>query len=289
MDKITTEQTFEPARLHQQPGLFAPFVVTTDGLPLPEASLSDSTELIVFERQGEQRALLVPEMAYHHLAQGELAGEPYIISFCGVCHSGVGMTPLVDGKVHHFEVGGLYNGVAILTDAETGTYWDHITGRAVFGPLQGTQLAVWNMEMTTVNAALAQRPQLKLLRSHQRPVLTRLMRLGQWLFGRTGFLPKLFTQTMAPEDPRLPRMTLGLGVVVERSARFYPLSALQQGVQDELENRPLRVTLNGADGVPQATWQEGTRPLQYFLRWYGFALTFPHCTIYPSAHETQLD
>lgn len=226
-------------------------------------------------------------MAYHHLAQGELADEPYIVSFCGVCHSGVGMTPRINGKTHHFQVGGLYNGVAILTDDETGTYWDHITGQAVHGPLQGTQLDIWSLEMTTVAAALKREPELRLLRSHQRPLFRRAMRLGQWIFGQTGFLPKLFTQTMAPKDPRLPRMTMGLGVVVDGTARFYPMSALQEPVIDKLGNQQLQVAINQVDGVPQATDQEGNRPLQYFLRWYGFALTFPNCSVYTRLGENQ--
>jgi len=38
-------------------------------------------ELIAFERGGMHRAFLAREMAYHHVAQGELAGEPYLVSF----------------------------------------------------------------------------------------------------------------------------------------------------------------------------------------------------------------
>ena len=275
-----TALAFDPNRLHKQPDLFSRFAVSDDGAPINAAKLPSSAELIVFERQGERRALLVQEMVYHHLAQGELAGEPYIVSFCGVCHSGVGLTPLVNGKRHHFQVGGLYNGVAILTDDETGTYWDHITGQAVYGPLEGNQLDIWSLEMTTVATALAQEPELKILRSYQRPVFRRLLGLVARIFGQTGFLPKQFIQTMAPEDPRLPRMTIGLGVVVNETARFYPATAIQGQVTDELENQPLQVILNQTDGILQATWKDGARPLQYFLRWYGFALTYPNCSIY---------
>lgn len=271
---------FEPSRLQKQPDLFQRFEVMDEGILIASTRLPDTAELIVFERQGQRRALLVQEMAYHHLAQGTLADQPYIVSFCGVCHSGVGLTPVVEGQRYHFQVGGLYNGVAILTDDETGTYWDHITGQAVYGPLEGAQLEAWSLEMTTVAAACRQEPELRVLRSHQRPIFRRVMRFGQWTFGKTGYLPKLFTQTMAPEDPRLPRMTMGLGVVVDEIARFYPRSEIETQVTDEWNGQTLQVSLNQLDGVPSATWADGTRPLQYFLRWYGFALTFPQCSIY---------
>lgn len=52
------------------------------------------------------------------------------------------MDPRVDGRVHHFSCAGLYKGTAIQTDEETGTLWDHITGRALHGALAGKKLKV---------------------------------------------------------------------------------------------------------------------------------------------------
>ena len=49
--------------------------------PLQSAQLANDIELLAFERGGERRVLLVEEMHYHHIAQGELAGEPYMVSF----------------------------------------------------------------------------------------------------------------------------------------------------------------------------------------------------------------
>lgn len=60
---------------------FKPFTVPSHGFPLAQTNLRPSEELILFERGGLQRALLAREMAYHHVAQGELAGEPYLVSF----------------------------------------------------------------------------------------------------------------------------------------------------------------------------------------------------------------
>ena len=48
---------------------------------LSTAALSPRTELILFERLGEHRALIMREMAYHHVCQGELGGQPYLVSF----------------------------------------------------------------------------------------------------------------------------------------------------------------------------------------------------------------
>jgi len=277
---MLTTQTFDETRLLKQPDLFQPFRVEGVGLPLHQARLPGHLQLLVFARGGERRALLVQEMAYHHLAQGELAGDPYIITFCGVCNSGMGMTPVVDGRVHHFEAGGLYNGVVILKDAETETYWDHITGQAVYGPLAGKQLHIWPVEMTTVKAALAREPMLPVLRSHQRPLIRQIMRGLHWLLSTFGFLPPFFLKTMAEVDDRLPKMTLGLGVVVNGQARFYPLDQIKGGLRDDWAGRPLTVGIDAASAVPEARWADGSRPIQLFLRWYGFSLTFPNSQVY---------
>jgi len=61
--------------------LFEPFPVPERGLPLAGVRMPADTELITFTRGGQTRALLAREMAYHHVAQGELAGQPYLVSF----------------------------------------------------------------------------------------------------------------------------------------------------------------------------------------------------------------
>lgn len=61
---------------------FAPFRASAaHEQPLAQVKLKQNKELLVFERGDQRRATLLPEMAYHHLVQGELAGEPYLVSF----------------------------------------------------------------------------------------------------------------------------------------------------------------------------------------------------------------
>lgn len=61
---------------------FEPFRPTTrHETPLADADLDDETELLLFERGGERRAVLVAEAFYHHVVQGELAGEPYLVTY----------------------------------------------------------------------------------------------------------------------------------------------------------------------------------------------------------------
>ena len=60
---------------------FEPFQVPASGASLSSLSLQPDLELIVFARGGATGALVAREMAYHHAAQGELGGQPYLVSF----------------------------------------------------------------------------------------------------------------------------------------------------------------------------------------------------------------
>ncbi len=63
---------------------FPPFNVTETRTlrdALNDDIVHDDTPLLVLEGSSGSLALLVEQMAYHHVAQGELAGEPWMVSF----------------------------------------------------------------------------------------------------------------------------------------------------------------------------------------------------------------
>jgi hypothetical protein len=43
--------------------------------------LREDDELLILERNDRRLAFSVFQMAYHHVAQGELAGQPYLVNF----------------------------------------------------------------------------------------------------------------------------------------------------------------------------------------------------------------
>ena len=43
--------------------------------------VQDDTPLLVFEAGGKTLALVSSQMSYHHVAQGEMAGEPWMVTF----------------------------------------------------------------------------------------------------------------------------------------------------------------------------------------------------------------
>lgn len=196
-----------------------------------------------------------------------------------VCNSGVGLTPLINGRRHHFSAGGLYNGLVLLIDDETRSYWDHITGKALHGPMAGARMPIWGVQLTTVGHALDRAPDLLLLRSRQ----TMTARVLSWFLSRPfarNTMPPGFRKTMGAPDHRLPEMEIGLGIVAPDSQRFYPKGDIAAGIEDNWQGRRLHIRMNPSDDIPYAVFSDGRRPLQLFTRWYGFAYSFPACSIY---------
>lgn len=187
-------------------------------------------------------------------------------------------------KVHHFGVIGLSDGLAILADRETRTHWHHITGEALAGPLAGYQLEVWPVHMTTVAAALAERPDLTVSFSSYHGLRGKLaQKLYPHFIHRNVWLPGFFYASMSePIDPRLDKLTQGLGVIVGKKAKYYPLSRIPpDGIRDQWLGRILRVTRGAISSVPHARWQDADEePMQLLSRWYGFSFTYPHCEVY---------
>lgn len=48
---------------------------------LRSGAVEDDTPLLVFDAGGETLALVTAQMSYHHVAQGEMAGEPWMVTF----------------------------------------------------------------------------------------------------------------------------------------------------------------------------------------------------------------
>lgn len=236
------------------------------------------------------------------------------------------MIPIVDGKHESFAAGGLYNGLVLLRDKTTQSYWDHITGECVYGEREGEQLEFTDFDLiyTTVEAALRMYPQSQLATSNHLNILGRFMQFMTPFMHRVlgNNLPPHFVKTVGEADTRRERMDLGLGVWSDRTRRYYPMEVIQaseSGILDHIDGETIFVYYNQIAKAPDAVYvqamtvdkqgddyvfdgervlQDGIlydanghkletrRSQQMFTRWYGFSYTFPNCEIYEGETET---
>jgi hypothetical protein len=198
------------------------------------------------------------------------------------------MVPIIKDKLHNFGPRGLYNGLILLGDDETGSYWDHITGECVHGSMKGEQMSTFPIEHTTVSRALKKSPNLQIAFSRP-PLWVRLLRplMSKRMQGK-GFFPPGFRKTMSSVDDRLPEMASGLGVITDKVQRFYSVQAIKRAggeIEDQLDGHSILVYIDADDQTPHAIFNHEIgeqRPMQLFSRWYGFSLTYPECDVYSS-------
>ena len=89
MEEITSEATasatFDAKRaILSKRDMFRPLAVQrTERLAdaLTRKKLSADTQLLLLERDGAALALLTRQMIFHHVAQGELNGTPFLATF----------------------------------------------------------------------------------------------------------------------------------------------------------------------------------------------------------------
>ncbi|MFD1394545.1 DUF3179 domain-containing (seleno)protein [Kroppenstedtia eburnea] len=203
-----------------------------------------------------------------------------------MCHTGTSMVPLIDGEEHHFFCVGVYNGLAVLMDRETRSYWNHITGECVHGPLKGEKMEMLLLGQMTAGQALDQWPDLQLALSKQPPFRRFVLQPLMNFFGRFGIYPPGFKGTIIKRDRRLPDMKSGVGIMTSQVQRFYPINVIEQAggeLRDTLVGRPVVISVD-EDGFPEVHYEDTEDPQDVpqhlFTRWYGFALTYPNCEIY---------
>ena len=138
--------------------------------------------------------------------------------------------------------------------------------------------------MTTVGAMLTEQPEIQVYLSGFHSFRWRLaQRLYPRFIHNHILLPGFFHASMRePIDPRLDKLTQGLGVVIGKRAKYYPMDRIpKDGLDDHWLGRTLRIHRGAVDGVPRAMWLDThEEPMQLLSRWYGFSFTYPDCEIF---------
>lgn len=230
------------------------FIVAHDGFlaadepaTVPAAAatfLRDGDEVYGVEVEGRARAYAITKLAYHHVVNDVIAGTPVLVTYCVVCSSGVAFDPHLDGQRLTFGFEGVWQGVAIVYDRDTGSLWKHLTGACFDGPHAGRTLTPLTTGTHTTWAAWR----------HAHPgtdVMAPDPRFASRYFPRrqaesgSSFLSPPFHRTITIRDPRLALSDLVLGLRLGDAARAYPIERLAktEGVVEET-----------VEGVPLTVW-----------------------------------
>lgn len=222
------------------------FLAADEPATVPAAGatfLRDRDEVYGVEVEGRARAYAITKLAYHHVVNDVIAGTPVLVTYCVVCSSGVAFDPRLDGERLTFGFEGVWQGVAIVYDRDTGSLWKHLTGACFDGPRAGRTLTPLTTGTHTTWAAWRQaHPDTDVMAPDPR-FASRYFPRRQAESG-ARFLSPPFDRTITLRDPRLALSDLLLGVRVGDAARAYPLERLAKTggvVEETVEGVPLTV------------------------------------------------
>ncbi|WP_299530183.1 DUF3179 domain-containing (seleno)protein [Ulvibacterium sp.] len=255
---------------------------------IAENRIKPNQEVFNIKIGKEQIIITLWNLAYHHLAEGNLNKVPFLITFCPVCNSGMLFNRTVEDEILEFYVSGVYRGTMIMCDQQTNSYWDHITGVCLGGYYTGRQLEIIDSHtITSAKESLSYSdtikvaiPQLSLLKRF----FTKFQNGHVWRKVPEGKFYPGFKDSFEFEDTRRPEKELGLGILHKNKAKFYPFETIkkEKEIKDEFLGQTIIIKIDEQLGIPKAEFQSKSKemPKQLFLRWYGFVQTFRNCEIY---------
>ena len=147
----------------------------------------------------------------------------------------------VDGRVLHFHLAGINNQNFIMRDEETGSWWQQVTGEAIFGPLKGKHLKPVFWDELTFGTWKHEQPQARVLRPDEQVAASGKYAPADWE-ERMLRVP-VATRTSAPA---LNKRELVVGINVNGAASAYPITALQKQnpIIDKLGGTPVIVVMS---------------------------------------------
>jgi hypothetical protein len=150
-------------------------------------------------------------------------------------------TRTIKGRELHFYLAGINNQNFLMRDKETGSWWQQITGKAIYGPLQGAALDLVLSDELTFGEWRNESPS------------------GEVLAPVTKYT-KEYDSNWEPDVAKLPVVIsfpgtelksrdVVIGLTVSGAARAYPWETFAKGspVMDRVNGEPLLVVL-GPDG-----------------------------------------
>jgi len=147
----------------------------------------------------------------------------------------------VGGQVLHFHLAGINNQNFIMRDEETGSWWQQVTGEAIFGPLKGQRLRSVIHDELTFGLWKQEKPAGRVLRPDEA-----ILRAGKYAPANwEERMTKVPVTTSQKVDTALPPRTLVVGLTVNGASVAYPFEAVlrQSPILDEVGGVPLIIVL----------------------------------------------
>lgn len=286
---------------------------------LTAQTIPPEEHMIGVTRNGRLHVAPMRVVLCYNVMQGVTTdGEPWVLTFCNACNTGMVFDARVNGQTLHFQRRGAYEGMLMIWDSETGSYWQHITGECLYGASLGHTLRGKTVTRhLTAAEALVYDPQAVLWTTDLTPAQQELSRSMEKMRAHPELVEAGIMASVREADLRRPRFEMGLVVWDGQASCFYPVSLLgdhDNALLTTFGGRSMLVYRDPEAMSPSAVyldaktaqWQRDRlildggrfsisaevlhdannqpiaqdRPMQLLMRWYGAASTFAGCAVW---------
>jgi hypothetical protein len=194
-----------------------------------EAEYVDDDDLVLgFVVGSEARAYPHSILDWHEIINDKVGNVNISVTYCPLTGTGIGWNRNVGGKVTTFGVSGLlYNSNLIPYDRESDSNWSQIRLDCVNGELSGTEIETYNLVETTWKTWKEMYPDTKVVST----ATGYTRNYGAYPYGSYRTNHEYLIFPVANEDNRMNTKDRVHGVVLDGTARIYPLSQFRNGVQ----------------------------------------------------------
>jgi len=171
----------------------------------------------------------------------------------------------VNGKVLHFHLAGINNQNFIMRDEETGSWWQQVTGEAIYGPLKGQHLRPVFHDELTFALWKQEKPEGRVLRPEEAIARAGEYAPADW----EERVAKMRVTTSQNVGATLEPRRLVVGVAINNAAKAYPLDALlkQSPLIDDVGGTPIFIVV-GDDRKSVRAYERTVdgRKLEFFAK-----------------------
>ena len=171
----------------------------------------------------------------------------------------------MNGRVLHFHLAGINNQNFIMRDEETGSWWQQVTGKAILGPLAGSQLRPVLHDELSFGLWKREKAHGRVLRPDEAVAQAGRYAPADWE-QRMAKVPVTTSQQLdATVGPR----TLIVGLSVNGASIAYPFDAIlkQSPIIDSIAGTPIVIVL-GDDQKSVRAYESSVdgRKLEFFVK-----------------------
>lgn len=212
-------------------------------------------------------------MNYHEIVNHSTPQGQWLITYCPLCGTGMVFDGEVGDRDLTFGVSGLlYKSDLLMYDRQTESLWSQIEGRAVSGPLKGSELELKPSQLTSWQAWRQRHPETRVLSrdtGHHRNYDS--TPYGSYEQSSTLFFP------VEERDDRYHPKAWVIGMASGDKARAWPFEELKatgrETIQDTFDGRSLTIHFDAANRSARITNNDGEEVAAttgFWFAWHAF-------------------